>query len=321
MAVDGKQDPNYRRAFTLNGHEKSVASLKYSPDGNLLASAGADCKIRMWDPHDGSHKFTLTQHTHGINDIAWSPDKRYLASVSDDKSVILWDVEYQKPLSRLDGHRHYAFCLNFSPHGNKIVSGDYEGHLIVWDVKNGRPCKEMKTAHREPVTACSFNPMEDEVDHHIVSGSYDGNCRVWNKEYRMVKTLHDKDSKPPISHVKFSPNGRFVVGASLDSAIRLWNMNDGWNQVRTYKSPDFKLSKYCAHVTFSVTHGRFVVSGSEDTGVHFFSVQEEGKSWRFAGHTAAVLAVDCHPTRNEIASGAMGNNPEIIVWKQQPPPS
>uniref|UniRef100_J3LSC6 Uncharacterized protein n=1 Tax=Oryza brachyantha TaxID=4533 RepID=J3LSC6_ORYBR len=44
----------------------------------------------------------------------------------------------------------------------------------------------------------------------IVSGSYDGLCRI--------KTLID-DESPPVSFAKFSPNGKFVLAATLDSKL------------------------------------------------------------------------------------------------------
>ena len=32
--------PNYKPHLILSGHNKSISSVKFSPDGNLLASAG-----------------------------------------------------------------------------------------------------------------------------------------------------------------------------------------------------------------------------------------------------------------------------------------
>lgn len=50
----------------------------------------------------------------------------------------------------------------------------------------------------------------------IVSSSYDGLCRIWNADTgHCLKTVLD-ERNPPVSFVKFSPNGRYILaGASL----------------------------------------------------------------------------------------------------------
>lgn len=45
----------------------------------------------------------------------------------------------------------------------------------------------------------------------IVSSSYDGLCRIWNADTgHCLKTVLD-DNNPPVSFVKFSPNGRYIL--------------------------------------------------------------------------------------------------------------
>jgi WD40 repeat protein len=41
------------------------------------------------------------------------------------------------------------------------------------------------------------------------------------------------DSHPPISHVRFSPNGRYVLTASLDHKIKLWDY-DKQKELKVY---------------------------------------------------------------------------------------
>ena len=55
----------------------------------------------------------------------------------------------------------------------------------------------------------------------IVSSSYDGLCRIWNAETgHCLKTVID-DQNPPVSFVKFSPNGRYILNcALLDMPVR-----------------------------------------------------------------------------------------------------
>ena len=54
--------PAYALARTLEGHEHGVVSVKFSPDGKLLASASADKTIKLWDPETG--KLIQTLHGH-----------------------------------------------------------------------------------------------------------------------------------------------------------------------------------------------------------------------------------------------------------------
>jgi len=53
----------------------------------------------------------------------------------------------------------------------------------------------------------------------IVSGSHDGSCKIWDNESgKCVKVLID-DKTPAVSFAKFSPNGKFILVATLDDTL------------------------------------------------------------------------------------------------------
>jgi COMPASS component SWD3 len=124
----------------------------------------------------------------------------------------------------LHGHTNYVFCVNFNPQSNIIVSGSFDETVRVWDVKSGK-CLKVLPAHSDPVTAVDFN-RDGTL---IVSSSYDGLCRIWDASTgHCMKTLID-DENPPVSYVKFSPNGKFILVGTLDNNLVIFHSSVSMN--------------------------------------------------------------------------------------------
>ncbi len=58
----------------INGHNKEIPFVAWSPDDSCLASCSADNTVKLWDPLAGTCKGTLSHHTKGVQAAAWLPD-------------------------------------------------------------------------------------------------------------------------------------------------------------------------------------------------------------------------------------------------------
>src|SRR5262249_47935724 len=89
---------------TLKGHQGSVLSVAFSPDGPLRASSSRARTINLWDARTGRLARTLTDHTADVYGVTFSPEGDLLASGSADKTVRLWDARTGHLIRTLEGH-------------------------------------------------------------------------------------------------------------------------------------------------------------------------------------------------------------------------
>ena len=83
-----------------NVHTRSVLAASFSPQGNLLASAGKDNTIILWNitaalsgaRGEDAVYMLVSGHTDQVNSLQFSPDGCNLSSVSEDWSIKIWKI-------------------------------------------------------------------------------------------------------------------------------------------------------------------------------------------------------------------------------------
>ncbi len=74
----------------FQGHENSVNSVAFSPDGQMIVSGSSDKTVRLWDIQGNSISQPFQGHQDIVYSVAFSPNGQMVVSSSYDKTVRLW---------------------------------------------------------------------------------------------------------------------------------------------------------------------------------------------------------------------------------------
>src|SRR5262249_41818645 len=121
--------------------ETEVHGVAFSPDGDRLASAGADGTIKFWNSRTGKEIRTFQAHSDSAVSVAFHPDGKHLASRGADLKVKVWDLAVTEQAIWTEQcdlkPRKFgsAYTIAFSPDGRQVASAT-DGVVKVWDWKN-----------------------------------------------------------------------------------------------------------------------------------------------------------------------------------------
>jgi WD40 repeat protein len=205
---------------TLKGLSESDGPVVFSPDGNILASAG-DGHTVLWDVSTGAQARTLSVHSNSSEPVVFSPDGRVVARGTLDHTVKLWDVSTGAELRTLKGHSKDVASVAFSPDGSILASGSYDHTIKLWDASTGAELRTLK-GHSLAILSLAFSP-DRKV---LASGGKDGTIMLWDPSTGVELsnlTGHSAD----VTSVAFSPNNKYLASGSRDATIRIWDAGSG----------------------------------------------------------------------------------------------
>lgn len=190
---EGTVPPKGALLASLSFHSAAVNCVRWSPDGTLLASAGDDGVVLLYEclrsavgdgggvrggggsggGQGGSStgfgaataleswrcRRPLRGHTGDVTDLAWSPDCARLASSSIDNLVLVWAAADGRRVATLAGHAGLVKGVAWDPVGRFIASQGDDRSVIIWRTADWKAEKRLE------------KPFADAV-HHVHSLSF-----------------------------------------------------------------------------------------------------------------------------------------------------
>lgn len=209
----------------FKGHEGTVNSVAFSPDGAVLASGTRDGKIRLWNIETG--KLIRVLGAKKLDGLAFSADGSILANGgAEDANVKVWNSETGELLHMLEPAVDDVFDVAFSPEGHILASAGWGG-IDLWDANTGELLRSFPRQIGRFIICVAFSP-----DGRVLAGGRDDKeIDLWNVENALLlKTLtgHTGDGRDGdtafVYDVMFSPDAHILASAGGDKTIRLWEI-------------------------------------------------------------------------------------------------
>jgi len=231
----------------LSGHANTVRTLCFSPDATLLASAGYDHTIKMWQPETGQLARTITTKT-SVLSLAYSPDGMILASGEDNGDIRFWDAESSELLAQIHGHAEPVMKIVFHPHSALIASCGKDGYVRVWRVdwlrqELSNRARAERTDVSDPVSFHESTNLlvqairaADDLPVLALDVSGDGRYLAAGTAGGMVMIGETKNEKSwrilgghddAVLSLLFHPQQNILATSGDDATIRLWDAASG----------------------------------------------------------------------------------------------
>ncbi|KAI6181094.1 Notchless-like protein 1 [Aphelenchoides besseyi] len=285
----------------LLGHKQWINALAWAPlhedsDSRLLASAGKDTTIRIWDTQLHQTIRVLSGHTASVTCLRWG-GCGFIYSGSQDRTVKVWRSDTGTPYRTLTGHAHWINTL--------ALNVDYALRIGSYDPATKRWASAQETAE---AALKRYNGALNGKTEKLVSGSDDFTMFMWDPTTGKKEIARLTGHQQLVNQVAFSPDTRLMASASFDKSIRIWCGQTGrfLKTLRGHVQAVYQLAWSA--------DSRLLVSGSADSTLKVWNMSTKELMLDLPGHGMDVFAVDWSPDGERVASG--GKDCVLKLWRQ-----
>lgn len=225
---------------TVKAHEGAIWSLQVHPDGRSVVSGSADKSAKFWNFEIIQEEIPGTKRTtpklrlahtrtlkvaEDVLCIRFSPDAKLLAVALLDSTVKVFFVDSLKLFLNLYGHKLPVLNMDISFDSKLIVTCSADKNVRLWGLDFG-DCHKAFFAHQDTILQVMFVPHnQDDNGHHFFSSSKDRMIKYWDGDkFEQIQRLDGHHGE--IWALAVSRTGNFLVSASHDKSIRVWEQTD-----------------------------------------------------------------------------------------------
>ncbi|XP_024166852.1 transcriptional corepressor LEUNIG_HOMOLOG isoform X3 [Rosa chinensis] len=275
-----------------------VTCCHFSSDGKLLASAGHDKKVVLWNMDTLQTESTPEEHKLVITDVRFRPNSSQLATASVDKTVRLWDAANPNYcLQAYTGHSAPVMSLDFHPKKTDLFCFcDSDNEIRYWNISPFSCTRISKGATAQ----VRFQPRVGQ----FLAAASDKIVSIFDVETDR-QTHSFQGHSEMVNYICWDANGEFVASVS-QSLVKIWSLASG-QCIQELGSNGNQFHSCIFHPSYSTL---LVIGGISSLDLWNMA---ENKSMTIPAHENIISALAQSSETGMVASAS--HDSSVKLWK------
>lgn len=191
-----------RVVHPLAGHDGGTFTLDWSARGDLLATGGADGRVRLWDANTGALRRHLPGGADWVEQAVFSPDGDRLATRAG-RYLRVWQAG-EEPVFEFSRHESTVTALAWRADSEAIASGCY-GRIRAWRLGESQPCEDIPW--KGSFLSLAWNP----TGRFLCGGTQEGTIQFFRLPAQQNEPLRMSGYPSKIRNLAWDWTGRWLA--------------------------------------------------------------------------------------------------------------
>ena len=312
-----------------------IFCLTFNDTGNLMATSNQNNSMEIWDMKTKELKQIIKGHNEIVTDIEFfhnELDNQYFLSCSLDRTIRLW--KNFKSIHTFIEHNDWVRCINIREDNIQFLSGCVSSVVKLWDIPTQRVIGSVKNENEDPNVLSTVNSLSflNENNNLFLVGLRSGEVKLFdtrlkNKNDKNIKNMglvhsfkaHDKK----LNNAVMNKSDKFIITASRDSAIRLWDLRKLPKEKETeeqIKKNHEYIYEYNKHKCVGYNIGcsfynneQYILTGSENYCFYIYDIFNPKNYYKIKTQQKCINIIKQIPNTYDISFTGL-EDVSIFIW-------
>nr|XP_060623559.1 WD repeat-containing protein 49 [Anolis sagrei ordinatus] len=225
LVLAWREKLSHRLRMTTFHITQGVNAFDFHPRLNLIATAGINCRVCLWNPYVTSKPTGILEgHSDSVIAVQFILERKLLFSFAKDKVLRIWDIQHQLCVQRIAGS--FPKSIDFhsvlyfdEPHGRLFISLNNQLTLLEMEQESG---KRRVRSHRKPVTCILYNSVFKQV----ISSDTGSTVIFWLIDTgQKIKEFTSCHGNADINTMALDGTETRLFTGGMDGIVKVWDFN------------------------------------------------------------------------------------------------